>query len=148
MRKDRGTKDYLAEWNAAEDHPDGFPKKLVPWTRQPTRNPEVLRFWGIPHTENPPDTPFEWDDDDFPSGIAQAEMKYTDLLDRHAPKQLSVNAGIVAVVQNEETLAVEPVLSWAVMDHGKWPGPGEEEPEAVQEADDEEAGEKEAGEEG
>lgn len=51
----------------------------------------------------------------FPSGISQAPVDYKDNLSG-ASYKMSFNAGIVGVVQHDN-LTLEPVLSWAVLDH-------------------------------
>jgi hypothetical protein len=56
--------------------------------------------------------------DKIPCGISQAPVTY---LDARSGKMYdyTFNGGIVAVLQNNNTRALEPVSGWAVLDHGE-----------------------------
>jgi hypothetical protein len=56
--------------------------------------------------------------DKIPCGISQAPVTY---LDARSGKKYdyTFNGGIVAVLQNKTTRALEPVSGWAVLDHGE-----------------------------
>jgi len=78
---------------------------------------EALGWHGGFGGERPPaGYAVKWDH--FPASISQAPVMYTDLA-TGTDYKMSFNGGIVAVVQHPETLALEPVVSWAVLDHGE-----------------------------
>jgi hypothetical protein len=56
--------------------------------------------------------------DKIPCGVSQAPVTY---LDERSRKNYdyTFNGGIVAVLQNNKTRALEPVSGWAVLDHGE-----------------------------
>ena len=54
---------------------------------------------------------------DIPVGVSQAPFEYIDLA-TGCSFDMTFNGGIVAIVQNSKTRALEPVTGWAVLDHG------------------------------
>merc|ERR1711988_381401 len=58
--------------------------------------------------------------DRIPAGLSQAPFKYKDAATR-TTYDMTFNGGIVCVLQSKETLALEPVTGWAVLDHGELP---------------------------
>jgi hypothetical protein len=55
--------------------------------------------------------------DCIPVGVSQAPFKYSDTPSGHN-FDMTFNGGIVAIFQDKETRALEPVTGWAVLDHG------------------------------
>jgi hypothetical protein len=55
---------------------------------------------------------------DIPSGLSQAPFVFKDLVHGEA-YSCSFNGGIVAILQHKNTMALEPVTGWAVLDHGR-----------------------------
>jgi Domain of unknown function (DUF4419) len=54
----------------------------------------------------------------IPCGISQAPVLYID--ERTGRRyEYTFNGGIVAILQNKDTRALEPVSGWAVLDHGE-----------------------------
>lgn len=54
----------------------------------------------------------------IPVGMSQAPILYKDV-SQNKSFDMTFNGGVVAILQDKETRAIEPVTGWAVLDHGE-----------------------------